>query len=76
MDTPLSPEDAFREALRIAGSQEALAAIVGKKQAAISKRVRGTCVARPEEVIPIEQETGVSRHDLRPDIYPVEAPHA
>lgn len=76
MDSLPTPEDAFREALRIAGSQEALAAIVGKKQAAISKRVNGVCQARPEEVLPIERETGVPRHHLRPDIYPLDIPHA
>jgi DNA-binding transcriptional regulator YdaS (Cro superfamily) len=26
-----------------------------------------------EFVLPIERETGVTRHELRPDLYPVEA---
>lgn len=30
----------------------------------------------PQHVIAAEAATGVSRHDLRPDIYPVEVPHA
>lgn len=75
MESPVTPEDAFREALRIAGSQGALAAIVGKKQAAISKRINGNCQARPEEVLAIERETGVLRYHLRPDIYPAEPSH-
>ncbi len=29
-----------------------------------------------EFVLKAEAATGVSRHDLRPDIYPVEVPHA
>lgn len=76
MESPPTPEDAFREALRIAGSQAALAAIVGKRQAAISKRLNGSCQARPEEVLPIERATGVPCHYLRPDIYPREIIHA
>ena len=69
MDTPLTPEQAFKEALRIAGSQAALATIVGKKQPAISKRLRGTCRAEPAEAVAIEQQTGVARHLLCPDIF-------
>ena len=65
MELPISPEDAFRKALRIAGSQGALAAIVGKKQAAISKRINGNCQARPEEVLAIERETGQTVRKLR-----------
>jgi len=38
MDTPMTPQEAFNEALRRAGSQAALATIVGKRQPAISKR--------------------------------------
>lgn len=30
----------------------------------------------PQHVLAAESATGVSRHDLRPDIYPVEVPHA
>ena len=29
-----------------------------------------------QHVLAAEAATGVSRHDLRPDIYPVEVPHA
>jgi DNA-binding transcriptional regulator YdaS (Cro superfamily) len=70
MDTPLTPYEALCEALESAGSQSELARIAGVSQTAVwkwiqtSKRVSHTCVLR------IEDATGVSRHFLRPDIYP------
>ncbi|WP_452665681.1 YdaS family helix-turn-helix protein [Sphingomonas zeae] len=69
MEQPMTPEKAFKEALRLAGSQTALAVIVGKRQPAISKRLRGNCRAEPSEAIAIERSTGVSRHLLCPDIF-------
>ena len=65
----MTPENAFKEALRIAGSQAALAEGVGKRQPAISKRLRGNCRAEPSEAIAIEHSTGVPRHLLCPDIF-------
>lgn len=65
----MTPQQAFSEALRRAGSQAALARIVGKKQPAISKRLRGTCRAEPTEAIAIERETGVAREALCPDVF-------
>ncbi|MEE4451481.1 transcriptional regulator [Novosphingobium resinovorum] len=70
METPPTPYEALCEALEIAGSQSELARIAGVSQTAVwkwiqtSKRVSHTCVLR------IEDATGVSRHFLRPDIYP------
>jgi DNA-binding transcriptional regulator YdaS (Cro superfamily) len=69
MDTPMTPQEAFNEALRRAGSQAALATIVGKRQPAISKRLRGTCRAEPTEAIAIERETGVPRAALCPEVF-------
>lgn len=69
MDTPMTPQEAFNEALRRAGSQAALARIVGKKQPAISKRLRGSCRAEPTEAIAIERATGVAREALCPDVF-------
>jgi len=68
----MSPQQAFSEALHRAGSQAALASIVGKRQPAISKRLSGSCRAEPDEVLAIERNLGVSRHLLRPDIYPLD----
>lgn len=69
MESPVSPQQAFSEALHRAGSQAALASIVGKGQPAISKRLNGSCRAEPDEVLAIERNLGVSRHLLRPDIF-------
>jgi len=65
----MTPQQAFSEALHRAGSQAALASIVGKRQPAISKRLNGSCRAEPDEVLVIERKLGVSRHLLRPDIF-------
>lgn len=69
MQSQLTPQQAFNEALQRAGSQAALAIVVGKKQPAISKRLNGSCRAEPDEAVAIERKLGVSRHLLRPDIF-------
>jgi DNA-binding transcriptional regulator YdaS (Cro superfamily) len=74
MDQTMTPQDAFKEALKLARSQAGLAAIVGKRQPAISKRLAGSCRAEADEVLAIETALGVSRHLLRPDIYPRTVP--
>ncbi|MEN9393695.1 MAG: hypothetical protein RLZZ104_2038 [Pseudomonadota bacterium] len=62
---------ALKSAIRIAGGQTALADAIGKTQGHVSKWLeRGYIPA--ESVLPIEKATGVSRHDLRPDLYPRE----
>ena len=43
-------------------------------KAAVWKWLRKGQPLPPEHVLKVEAETGVSRHDLRPDIYPPEAP--
>ena len=61
-------------AIDILGGQTALANAIGKTQGHVSKWLeRGYVPA--ECAIPIETATGgkVTRHDLRPDLYPVEA---
>jgi DNA-binding transcriptional regulator YdaS (Cro superfamily) len=69
MESHLTPQQAFNEALNRAGSQAALASVIGKKQPAISKRLNGSCRAEPDEAVAIERKLGVSRHLLRPDIF-------
>lgn len=54
------------------GSQVALAKLLGISPQAITKWVNGRIPA--ERVLQIERLTGVSRHLLRPDIYPLEKP--
>lgn len=62
---------ALQEAVSEAGGQTALARAIGKTQGHISQWLRREYVPA-EEVLKIEAATGVSRHELRPDIYPRE----
>lgn len=63
--------DALTQAIEKAGSQGRLARALGLKQQTIfGWKERGKVPA--ERVIEVERLTGVSRHDLRPDIYPRE----
>jgi DNA-binding transcriptional regulator YdaS (Cro superfamily) len=65
------PIDALKEAVRIAGGQTALGKAIGKSQAHVSNWIAKRKLPA-EMVLPVERATGVSRHDLRPDIYPRE----
>lgn len=49
-------------------SQVQLASLLGVTQGAISQWLSNRIPA--ERVLDIERNTGVSRHDLRPDLYP------
>lgn len=60
---------ALRRAIEIKGSQAKLAQAVGKQQGHVSRWLASGRVPA-ELAIPIERETGVSRHELRPDLYP------
>lgn len=64
---------ALQKAVDVFGSQAALAAAIGKQQQHVQYWLKTKVPA--EHVIPIERATGgkVSRHDLRPDLYPVES---
>lgn len=75
----MTPLDALKEAIRIAGKkagksgahggQTALADVVGCSQSAISQMVRLSKKCGMSIVLKVEDHTGVSRYDLRPDIY-------
>ena len=65
----MTPKQALTEALRQAGSRNALARAVGVSGQAIQKWRKKVPA---ERVLAVEAATGVSRHDLRPDIYPRE----
>lgn len=72
-DSALTPAAAFRLAVERLHTQAAMARIAGKTQGAVSKRIAAGLACWPENVLAIEEATGISRHDLRPDIYPREA---
>jgi DNA-binding transcriptional regulator YdaS (Cro superfamily) len=54
------------------GNQTRMAEATGMSQQLISYRVRRNLPLPAEYVLPTERETGISRHDLRPDLYPRE----
>lgn len=61
-------DEALREAIRRAGGQRAL----GRQLGIAGNAVRQWLRVPAERVLEVERLTGVSRHDLRPDIYPIE----
>ncbi|WP_338445930.1 YdaS family helix-turn-helix protein [Pelagerythrobacter marensis] len=73
LPTPISPAEAFALAVeRIDGGQTAMGKLCGKTQGAVSKRLAAKREIWAENVRDVEAATGISRHDLRPDLYPRE----
>ena len=50
------------------GGHAALARAIGRTEETVSDWVNGNSLVDPELVVEIERITGVSRHDLRPDL--------
>lgn len=82
MSREAESREALGRAVKIVGSQAALAHAIGVKQAHVWKWLNDTKKGVPAEyVLPIEaltidRETGVprvTRHELRLDIYPLES---
>lgn len=69
-----SPAEALRQAVAKTGSQSAFARLIGVTQGAVSKWFAANRPLPHLHVLTVERATGVSRHDLRPDLYPREAP--
>lgn len=67
METP----NPVQIAINAAGGQVALAERVGVRQQSISEWLKRERIPA-ERVLAVETATGVSRHDLRPDLYPRE----
>lgn len=68
-------ESPFAMAVRTIGSQSATARLIGKSQSTVYLRLKSGKPLWSEDVLVVEAETDrlgdrVSRHDLRPDIYP------
>lgn len=63
---------ALKAAIDKLGSQAELARLCGVSATAVWKWVQGEKHLPAEYVLTVEGATGVSRHDLRPDIYPRE----
>lgn len=54
-------------------NQTKFAEAIGTSQQLVSYWVRNSRELPAEFVLPAEKATGISRHDLRPDIYPRES---
>ncbi|HEX8402258.1 MAG TPA: YdaS family helix-turn-helix protein [Allosphingosinicella sp.] len=65
------PAQAFREAVEMVGSQSATARLLGVSQASIWQRLSKRQPAAAQHVLTLERHTGISRHRLRPDLYPI-----
>lgn len=64
--------NALERAVAEVGSQSAFARFVGVSQPTVWAWLNDGKLLPAEYVLKVEAETGVSRHDLRPDIYPRE----
>ncbi|WP_024873117.1 transcriptional regulator [Tolumonas lignilytica] len=62
----------LEKAINSAGSQVLLAEMLGVTPQAVQQWKKSNKVPA-ERVISVERITGVSRHDIRPDIYPRES---
>lgn len=65
-----TPFEALQQAIEVFGSQTAAAAACGVSQAAVWKWLQSSKRLPAEHVLDVEAKTGISRHILRPDIYP------
>lgn len=65
----MTPHEALRLAVEKCGSEAELARRIGVTGQAINQWK----VAPPLRVLDIERASGVSRHLLRPDLYPIES---
>lgn len=70
---PTSEHRAFLKALRALGdNQSEMARVCGCTQGNIWQLKNKGAALPPQYVLKVEAATGVSRHELRPDLYPRE----
>jgi DNA-binding transcriptional regulator YdaS (Cro superfamily) len=65
-------DSALAKAIRKAGGQSAFAKLFGLRQSTVHSWLARKSDVPPALAIPIEEKLGISRHDLRPDLYPRE----
>lgn len=72
--TPATPKQALERAIKIAGGQTALGALIGAKQQTISFWLNESGRVGAEYALLIERALSgqVTRQQLRPDLYPPE----
>lgn len=62
------------KAIEVAGGQKPLADLIGTTQSQVWYWLeRSKQGVAPKFVLPIERATGISRSELRPDLYPAES---
>jgi len=69
-------DSGLAKAVRMAGSQSAFGRIIGKRQSVVYDWFRRDVALPAELVRQVEQATGLSKHTLRPDLYPEDATSA
>ncbi|WP_395391433.1 transcriptional regulator [Novosphingobium sp. BL-8A] len=65
-DSPLA------RAVRKVGSQSAFGRLLGRRQSTIYGWLKNETPIPAKHVLVVEAATGISRHELAPDIYPIE----
>ncbi|MEZ5688713.1 MAG: helix-turn-helix domain-containing protein [Caenibius sp.] len=66
--------EALKAAVKKAGGQSGFARLLDVSQPTVWRWLNQSKQLPAEHVLATESATGVSRHDLRPDIYPVDLP--
>lgn len=69
-DNLSAPARALHRAIDALGSQTAMARLLSVSQPSVWRWVHKGQALPPEHVLAVEAATGVSKHALRPDIYP------
>ncbi|MGO1303690.1 MAG: transcriptional regulator [Sphingomonas parapaucimobilis] len=64
-------DSALAKAVRAAGSQSAFGRLIKTPQPTINGWLKRKALLPAEHVLFVEERTGVSRHELRPDIFPL-----
>ncbi|WP_341210695.1 transcriptional regulator [Sphingomonas paucimobilis] len=63
-------DSALAKAIRAAGSQSAFGRLIKTPQPTVNGWLKRKAPLPAEHVLLVEERTGVSRHELRPDLYP------
>jgi len=63
----------IRKTIQLAGGARRVAATLGLKSAQVVHNWAARGSIPPRYILDVERLSGVSRHDLRPDLYPREA---
>lgn len=70
MEPAIPPHAVFANAVEAAGGQTEFARVCGCTQGNIWQLLQKKSLLPAQYVLKVESALGVSRHDLRPDLYP------